>query len=292
MENLLNTNLGTNNIIKLTKEENTMKNTEIKGMDDLFEDLENTMKDGFDTEQTSEQDKKERAKVMKMEFEDALLADPEMSNKLRSLSDSVQVENSLGFGDKGNIIVDKTKEERTLIETSQIVGYRVKNIGSQPIKYQTEEWKLGEDGLYESTKVEKELAPGGVVDLTRKYMTIFCARPEISFTLANGKIIKGSGAKTAKTFDSELESYYFRFNKDENGVQKQINDDDVKLNVGKKVGDEWVVKSKFVSTFGYLNNPAPDNKGERRSSKEKYTRQDMEANLINKLIEEAGLLEF
>lgn len=292
MENLLTTNLGTNNIIKLTKEENTMKNTEIKGMDDLFEDLENKMEDGFDTEQTSEQDKKERAKVMRMEFEDALLADPEMSNKLRSLSDSVQVENSLGFGDKGNIIVDKTKEERNLIETSQIVGYRVKNIGSQPIKYQTEEWKLGEDGLYESTKVEKELAPGGVADLTRKYMTIFCARPEISFTLANGKIIKGSGAKTAKTFDSELESYYFRFNKDENGVQKQINDDDVKLNVGKKVGDEWVVKSKFVSTFGYLNNPATDNKGERRSSKEKYTRQDMEANLINKLIEEAGLLEF
>jgi len=208
------------------------------------------------------------------------------------LSDSVQVENSLGFGDKGNIIVDKTKEERTLIETSQIVGYRVKNIGSQPIKYQTEEWKLGEDGLYESTKVEKELAPGGVADLTRKYMTIFCARPEISFTLANGKIIKGSGAKTAKTLDSELESYYFRFNKDENGVQKQINDDDVKINVGKKVGDKWVVKPKFVSTFGYLNNPATDKKGDRRSSKEKYTRQDMEANLINKLIEEAGLLEF
>lgn len=292
MENLLTTNQGTNNIIKLTKEENTMKNTEIKGMDDLFEDLENTMEDGFDTEHTSEQDKKERAKVMRMEFEDALLADPEMSNKLRSLSDSVQVENSLGFGDKGNIIVDKTKEERTLIETSQIVGYRVKNIGSQPIKYQTEEWKLGEDGLYESTKVEKELAPGGVADLTRKYMTIFCARPEISFTLANGKIIKGSGAKTAKTLDSELESYYFRFNKDENGVQKQINDDDVKINVGKKVGDKWVVKPKFVSTFGYLNNPATDKKGDRRSSKEKYTRQDMEANLINKLIEEAGLLEF
>ena len=75
-----------------------------------------------------------------------------------------------------------------------------------------------------------------------------------------------------------------------NGNQKQINDDNVKLNVVELVNNEWKVKKEFESTFGYLNNPVENTRESGgRSDKTKYSRQDMEANLINKLIEEAGL---
>lgn len=240
--------------------------------------------------------KKERIAKMKDSILETAAQDPEFDEKLRSLSNSIEVVNSLGFGDKGNIVLDESvkdaeidpktnKPKRAIDVTSQIVGYRVRNIGSEPIQYQTEVYTQGEDGIYVGTKTTKVIEPGATADLTRFYMTRFCAQPEISFQLANGKIIRGSGSKGGKDFKAELESYYFRFNKDENGEKKQINDDTVKLNVGEKVDGKWVVKPDFVETFGYLNNPS---KG-RTKSKDKYNNQDIAANFVNRMIIEAGL---
>lgn len=236
--------------------------------------------------------KKEKVEVMKAALKETVLTDPSFSEKLRILSETVEVVNSLGFGDSGNIIVDKSKksDNRELAVTSQIVGYRLRNIGKAPVKYQTEVWTQGTDGKYVPTKTEKTLAPGGTADLTRQFMTMFCAQPEVSFQLANGKIIKGSGTKGDKGIKSELESYYFRFDKDEAGEKKQINDDTVKLNVGQKVDGKWVVKPDFMETFGFLNNPKESGKGGRRTGTgEKFNTQDLAANYVNKLIAEAGL---
>lgn len=237
--------------------------------------------------------KKEKVEVMKAALKETVLSDPQFQDKLRSLSESVEVVNSLGFGDTGNIIVDKSKKTdgRELAVTSQIVGYRVKNIGATPIKYQIEVWAQGEDGKFVPTKTEKTLAAGAIADLTRQYMTMLCAMPEISFQLANGKIIKGSGSKGDKGIKAELESYYFRFDKDENGEKKQINDDTVKLNVGEKGADgKWIVKADFVEVFGFLNNPKEGGKGGRTKGEgSKFTAQDLAANYVNRLISEAGL---
>lgn len=262
-------------------------------MENIFSDLNQGVVTPVETAVPAvKNNKKEKIDAMKAALKETVTTDPEFQNKLRSLSNSVEVVNSLGFGEGGNIIVDKAKSangKRELAVTSQIVGYRIKNIGDQPIKYQTEVWAAGADGKYVATKTEKTLEPGKVADLTRQFMTMFCAQPEISFTLANGKIIKGAGAKNEKGIKAELASYYFRFDADETGEKKQINDDTVKLNVGEKVGGKWVVKNEFVESFGFLNNPKEG--GAKRGSKEKskYSTQDLAANYINKLINEAGL---
>ena len=259
-------------------------------MDGIF----NQMEQGgapVETGAVASAEKKQKVEEMKSALKETIATDPSFNEKLHSLCDKVEVVNSLGFGDSGNIVVDKSKKTdgRALAVTSAIVGYRIKNIGKTPVKYQTEVYTQGADGRFVGTKAEKTLAGGAIADLTRQYMTMFCAQPELSFQLANGKIIKGSGAKGDRGIKSELESYYFAFSKDEDGSKRQINDDTVKLNVGHKVDGKWVVKPEFAETFGFLNNPKEGGKGGRKPSGEKYNTQDLVANYVNKLIGEAGL---
>lgn len=259
-------------------------------MDNIFNNIPDSGVAAAPAATTPAQDaKKEKINAMKESLRQTINNDPTFMDRLRKLSNSVEVVNSLGFGDSGNIIVDKaasTKEDRKLAVTSAIVGYRIANVGDEPIKYTTEVWAPDESGKYVATKAEKVLVPGGFADLTRQYMTMFCAQPEISFSLLNGKIIKGSGSKGDKSPKAELESYYFSFNKDENGTKKNVNDDDIKLNVGEKVGDKWQVKAEFVETFGFLNNPKETGRAGRKSgSGERFSAQDVAANFVWKMIQ-------
>ena len=259
-------------------------------MENLFTDLNEGSVSTEATPAVDNSAKKEKIEVMKAALKETVLSDPTFNAKLRSLSGALEVINTLGFGDSGNIVVDKaksTKDDKELVVTSQIIGYRFKNIGKTPVKYRTETWAQGADGKFVATNTEKTLAPGATCDLSRQFTTMFCAQPEISFQLANGKIIKGS--KGNKSIKDELESYYFKFNKGENGETKQVNDDSIKLNVGQKVGDKWVVKPEFVEAFGFLNNPKDNAKGGRKGTGDKYNAQDLAANFVNKLIADAGL---
>lgn len=240
--------------------------------------------------------KKERLKMMSALMKETISKDPSFTQKLKSLSDKLAVTNTLGYGDGGNIVVDEStknlpKDQRKLVTTSQIVGYRLQNIGDVPIKYITEEFTKNAEGVYEGSRVERVAKPGASFDLTRKYMTIFCSQPEISFQLSNGKIVRGSGAVKENDIDGELEAHYFSFN-DKN---IKVNNDDVKINVAKKVtvGDEtkWVVKAEFEKTFGYLNNAkTPGRKGRTAGAGKQFTTQDMAANYINKLLQENGAI--
>lgn len=236
---------------------------------------------------TPEQDnRKAKVQAMKESLRQTVMTDSTYMERLRRWSNSIEVVNSLGFGDSGNIVVDKsasTKDQRKLAVTSAIVGYRVANVGEEPIKYVTEVWAPDESGKFVATKQERVLSPGGTADLTRQYMTIFCSQPEISFTLRNGKIIKGSGAKGDKGPKAELESFYFSFSKEEDGSKKQINDDEIKLNVAEKVGDVWKVKAEFEETFGFLNNAKEGGRGGHKSSS-KFTAQDVAANYIFQML--------
>jgi len=253
------------------------------------------------TEVTKEIHEKKAEKSQKIKQMNALLretitADPTYVQKLKSLSNSVIVLNTLGYGEGGNIIVDEAtknlpKEERKLVTTSQIVGYRVQNVGTVPIKYTTEEFAKNEEGIFVGTRIERTLAPGASADLTRKYMTVFCAQPEISFQLGNGKIVRGSGAVKDNDVEGELEAHYFSFT-DKN---IKVNSDTIKLNVAaKKKGADgqtkWVVKPEFEKAFGYLNNPKPAGKrGRSASNGPKFTTQDAAANYINRLMRENNL---
>lgn len=234
--------------------------------------------------------KKAKIAQMKEDLHATIAEDPTYVSRLRLLSDTLEVVNTLGFGENGNIVVDKTKTEdgRSLIPTSQIVGYRVRNNGSEELKYKTEVWAKGEDGVWTATKTEAVLAPGATADLTRQYMTMLCAIPEISFQLANGKISKGSGAsKGTKDIKAELESYYFSFSKDENGVRPSVNADEVKINVGVKGADgQWTVRDEFAAVFGFLNNPKSTGKGGRRTkgTGSSFNAQDLVANHVARML--------
>lgn len=255
-------------------------------MDNIFTSLSNPVEAPV-AESVKDDERKAKINEMKAAFKEALMTDPTLKDRIQSLSGSLEVVNSLGFGDAGNIIVDKSTPEGKLQPTSQIVGYRVRNIGTTPIKYITEVYTKDATGKYVGTKVEKVLEPGQTADLTRQYMTILCSQPEFSFTLANGKIVRGS-AKKVNSIKEELESYYFRFDKE---TGKNVNDDEVKLNVGMKVDGKWVVKPEFVEAFGFLNNPKETAKGGRKASVERqFSAQDIAANYVNKLIKEAGIL--
>lgn len=232
--------------------------------------------------------RKAKIEAMKASLRQTMHEDSSYIQRLHTLSDKVSVKNSLGFGDSGNIVVDRaksTKDERALTTTSVIVGYRIENIGKDPITYQTEVYSQNAEGKFVGEKVEKVLAPGATADLTRQYMTMFCAQPEIAFVLANGKVKRGSGKASSKgDVKAELEAFYFSF---DSSLNIQINADEVKLNVGEKVGDKWQVKPEFIETFGYLNNAPERNRA--RKEGPKISSSELAANYVMKMLQDSAL---
>lgn len=224
--------------------------------------------------------KKEFVKGLKADLQDKLASDPDFVARLRSQSESLAVVATLGHGTRGNIVVDKEAQaatgERKIKETTAIVGYEVKNIGAEPITYKTEVWTMGEDGKYVADVVEKTINPGETVALTRKFMTLLCARPEISFTLSNGKII--SQLKKDKPVDEMLSAFYFQFN---DGTA--VNDDKVKKAIDYDNDGVRVVKDEYIEAFGYLNNPKE--KAGRKAKGQKLNIQDIMANYVNSLVD-------
>lgn len=229
--------------------------------------------------------RKEKVAAMKAAFKETVQTTPDFSTKLRKLSNSIKVVNTLGYGKGGNIVVDKkaSVDARVLKQTSAICGYKLENIGNEAIEYTTEVFSQDETGKFVGQVVKKQWAPGEVINLTRQYTTMLCSIPEISFTLANGKIVSSS-KKNAKSLKEELASYYFTFNKAEDGTTPQVNDDEVKLSVDDADGK---VKPEYVEAFGFLNNPKEGRAA--RTKGAKYTTQDLAANYIYKLIEEQGI---
>ena len=216
-------------------------------------------------------------------------SNPELKNALYSFSGFVRVGNTYGYGETGGLIQENPgvaiidpatglpvrdekgkikKEGREVAVTSKIVGYSVENIGTQPISYLTEEYKL-ENGIAVGTAVEKVLAPGETAILARKYMTYFASRPEISFKFENGKMVQVDPTKKAgKSIDEILEAHHFEFNGDIG-----VHDDTIKIAIadrvserevnGKTVG-EYKVNNTYFSVFGFLDNPTARN--ERKTS--------------------------
>lgn len=237
------------------------------------------------TEAVENAARKEKVAAMKASLKETVQTEPDFANKLRRLSNSIKVVNTLGYGKGGNIVVDKkaSGESRVLKPTSAICGYKLENIGNEVIDYTTEVFTQDETGKFVGQVVQKKWNPGETIDLTRQYTTMLCSRPEISFTLSNGKIVSSS-KKNAKTLKEELSAYYFTFNKGEDGTTPQVNDDEVKLSVDDADGK---VKPEYVEAFGYLNNPKESKAA--RAKGAKYTTQDLAANYIHKLLEEQGI---
>lgn len=198
--------------------------------------------------------KTDAARKLKEALETTLSSDPTFEGRVKTLSNSLEVVHTLGFGEHGSIIVDEAKTtatKRGLAQTSAIVGYEVRNCGDQPIQYKTGVCTPDANGVYTSEEVTRVLNPGETAYLTRKYMTILCACPEISFTLRNGTIVKGSGATNTHDQEAILKCFYFTFDKD---LNMKVNSDEVKVRIDDVVDGHSVVKSEYVEAFGTFNN--------------------------------------
>jgi hypothetical protein len=231
-------------------------------------------------------EKKAKRKAMKMALVETLQTTPDFDEKLNKFSSSVKVLNTLGYTKGSNVIVDKEATQaagqRVLKPVSQIVGYKLQNVGKEAIQYITEVYQKDETGKFVGTTVKKTFAPGETICLARQYMTVFCAQPEISFTLANGKVVASSSSKKSKSLKAELASYHFTFDKLEDGTKPEVNDDEIKLTID----NEGVIKPEYEEVFGFLNNKKE--KAE-RTKKNKYTAQVYAANYINKLLSDQGV---
>lgn len=130
--------------------------------------------------------RKEKVAAMKASLKETVQTSPDFASKLRRLSNSIKVVNTLGYGKGGNIVVDKkaSGDARVLKPTSAICGYKLENIGTEVIEYTTEVFSQDETGKFVGQVVKKQWAPGETINLTRQYTTMLCSMPEISFTLA------------------------------------------------------------------------------------------------------------
>lgn len=221
--------------------------------------------------------------AMANSFKVKITSDPSFAARVNSACGTLSVETIYKFGDKGNIKVDKvnsTKGDRKLVDCGKPVGYGLKNIGTEPIAYTTEEFAADATGKYVGTVVEKTIAPNETVMISRKYLAMLASRPEFGMKLANGSVI-ASAVKAKNNPDKILSQAYFNFSADSG---KTVNDDDisVRIDVDGKVTDE------FVTTFGSLNNPKEQRVRKSAGTGAKYTSQDYVANYIQEMLAQNG----
>lgn len=221
---------------------------------------------------------------IKESLQETISKDPTFETRVKRLSNSLEVVHTLGFSERGSIIVDETKtnaNKRGLAQTPAIVGYEVRNCGSEPIEYKTGVCTADAEGTYTSEEVVRVMNPGDVVFLTRKYMTMLCARPEISFTLKNGKVIKGSGANNTKSVEAMLESFYFTFFKE---LGMKVNSDEVKIRIDDTIDGHNVIKPEYVEAFGTLNNKKETKQRTRKAGKPEYDSSVQFANYVYNVV--------
>lgn len=261
-------------------------------MDSVFEGKEVVATDMTEDDAQKKAEKKAQAEKMRKLFEADMQKDPTLKERIRTRSDELKVLNTLGYGVEGNVVVDKAAQKaagdgsRPMVPASRNVGYKVQNVGTEPIEYETEIWEKGEDGLYHGTRVSKTMAPGEIVDLAKEYLARLTSRDEFGFRLQNGSMKHSSKTKSSiKTLKDILNAFYFIFSKDESGNVVNVNDDDVKI----AIDVDGVVTPEYEAVFGFLNNPKTSgrSKGSKAGSKGSgITSQDIFAHYINNLIKE------
>lgn len=257
-------------------------------MEQIFQGEDAVSVDVEREDAAKKEEKKKKLNEMKALFDADLQKDPTLMARMHTMSNNIKVVNVLGYGKSGNVVVDKSQPEgRNLIQASQNVGYKIQNVGTEPISYETEIWTKGEDGLYHGEKVTKTMAPNEVVDLTKEYLARLAVHPEFFLRFQNG-MLKRNGSKNKTTIQSlkdQLNSFYFVFSKDSDGSTVNVNDDDVKI----AIDVDEVVTDQYVATFGFLNNPKTTGKGKGSKAGSKgsgITAQDVFANYIRNLIEQ------
>lgn len=265
--------------------------SKLDGMNEEVENVEGVdVTAGNDIDEKKKQrnaERREQVHKMQKALMDSIEKDPSIKELFNTHSDCLDVINTLGFGDDGNIVEVKGESKRNLQSVPKIIGYRIKNVGDKPVPYTTTLYQKNAEGEWVGTATEMVAKPGDVFDLTRRDMVIMCSAPEISFRLHNGHIVKSSARVTRGTLE-EVDAFYFTFE----DPKIKVNDDEVKLNVSEKVmvGDteRWVVKPQFEAVFGYMNNSKKKANSRSRKSADKPDMARAGAAYVRELLAKSG----
>lgn len=204
---------------------------------------------------------KAAAAATKAAYTKRITDDPNFKEECGAEKGNLEVTKCLGFGNKG--LIEKVKADEATGTKRQvqsglpeIVGYRVKNIGTQAYRYTTETWTQNEAGVFEKASVEKTLAPGAEADMCKVTFFNFLKQTQFGLATSNGQaVIKGTAA--AKTLREIFKSAYFKFNADTN---LNVHDDAIGEPIGPKE-DTSVIYPQFLEEFGFLlNKPASKKK--------------------------------
>jgi hypothetical protein len=233
---------------------------------------------GAETEVKVETAKSNAAKYTKeaiQKYEADVQADPTLGDRANAYSNSITIVNSLVYKDTGSLVQKeagkvlrnedgspmkiqgkdgklKTAKEGRQVETApKVVGYVIKNTGSDAITIQDVKYAKNEAGEYVATPYTLTLAPEDEAPLNKVQFALLGISPECSLKFANGTL-KVKQPKGTVTSDY-LEKCYFSFT-----GATSVHDDDVVKHIADKTGDEWVIKPEYIAEFGYLlNKPAP-----------------------------------
>jgi hypothetical protein len=233
-------------------------------------------------DETKAEDKKMK-QAMANSFKVKLVNNPDFAASVNTACKNLSVVTIYKYGDTGNIKVDhvnSTDTNRKLVGCGKPVGYGVSNVGDTPISYTTEEFSKDANGMYVGTILEKTIAPGETIMLTRKYLALLVSRPEFGMKLANGSVV-ASASKAKNSLDKLLSQSYFNFSSDSG---KTVNDDDINV----RIDVDGVVGDEFLTTFGSLNNPKPQRARKTSSGGPKFTSQDYVANYIQEMLKQNG----
>jgi len=233
----------------------------------MSEEIKNTQ------EQSGGSAKSKKIKMVKDSMRATLQEDADYLNRACKKSKSIKVINTLAFGKTASI---------SSVDTSKIVGYRLQNVGKEPIQYTTKIYTKGADGKYVGQTETRTAAPGETFELNRVYTTMFAMKEEYAFTFANGTLVAGPSAMSSENdkIEDTLASFYFRFKPDADGNAPSVYDEGIKISIDQ----DGAVKEEFNETFGYLNKV----KSERATKNERITTQVMMANYIQRLVKDAG----
>lgn len=198
------------------------------------------------------------------------------NDKVYSLSDSIEVIDTIGFGNK-NIKYSKSYKDmqsdgaKTIEYCPSVVGFVIKNVGNTAIPYKTMEYKLNaETKKYVGTEVDKELKSGDTAIISRRYFTMLVSNPEFSFKVKNGKVSRGNSTQkimkslVGKELTNEdkfklLDSYKFEFDAD---TGRRTYDFGIVLGVK---GED--IEEKYLKTFAYLAETSKKKKTAKKSNK-------------------------
>ena len=179
-------------------------------------------------------------KQVALELREELINNPEFRELFKSRTQDLKVINTLGFSDKGGQVsvgYDSSqknahgKDKHLLDQVSEIVGYKVRNEGDQPIKCASQKWVKDEaTGKFVPQPYELVINAGKEAIINKRDLVLITMQPEFSFNFANGMVVsklKVENVTSGMSIHDLAEMHHIRLNE----KTLNVHDDTFKINI-------------------------------------------------------------